>query len=148
MYLYIFYLNQFSQDFKKLFGEKSEVFITDWPSKILEYSSTINDQDVKDCLTTFDNNSDDNGNNLSSTFGQKNYFINIYLFFSRSHLEFLSYKTSLNQRCGAALDISTEELYTNSAKLRIFPGLYESIPRYYRGHDPQITLLTDQYNNN
>ena len=47
--------------------------------------------------------------------------------------------------CGAALDISTEELCTNSAKLRNFPGLYESVPRYYRGIGPQISVLTEQF---
>ena len=47
--------------------------------------------------------------------------------------------------CGAALDISTEELCTNSAKLRKFPGLHESVPRYYRGIGPQISVLTEQF---
>ncbi len=51
-------------------------------------------------------------------------FIFICLFqMLRSNLELLSYKTSMSQRCGAALDISTEEkLCTNSAKLHKFPG--------------------------
>ena len=43
----------------------------------------------------------------------------------RSNLELLIYKTSMSYRCSAALDISTEELLTNSAKLRNFPSLYE-----------------------
>ncbi len=42
-------------------------------------------------------------------------FYFIYLFqMLRSNLELLIYKTSMSWRCGAALDISTEELCTNS----------------------------------
>ena len=67
----------------------------------------------------------------------------------RSNLELLSYKTSMScccgAMCGAALDISTEELCTNSAKLRKFPGLYESVPLNYRGIGPQISVLTEQF---
>ena len=44
----------------------------------------------------------------------------------------------MSQKCGAALDKRNEDLCKNSAKLRNCPGLYESVPRYYRGIGPQI----------
>ena len=50
----------------------------------------------------------------------------------------------MSKRCRASLDI-TEELCTNSTKLRNFPGLYECVPRYYRGIGPQISVLTEQF---